>query len=233
MIKEEIFQAQTGSVRLIGHNTDNLPMWAINHYFRTFCDNYAKLVMMMRVCRMMQMGAEEKAVCAVKESAPLLADKGYANKMISRSEDNIVRLYEEEFWYIIQKYERPVVFAWLLDGAQVPLYDGFAGDAVKLEQISYHCPISIEPSGIVGALVDLALAGPRYEMERQEHEARQIANLAAGCERIVRAMQVIEDDRTPEGIKAYARETMQVLMEKQNKLNRKLGIELADIDIRG
>ena len=74
------------------------------------------------------------------------------------------------------------------------------------------------------------MAKPRYEMERAEHEARQIAYLAQGYTSIARAAQVVSDPRTPDGIKQYALGELNKLLIKQGKLNDQLGIIQENID---
>lgn len=226
---------QIGTVSIVGEKTEEIPMWTINHYFKVFCDNYAKYVMLTKL----RDAAGEGAYCGEffvsGESAPLVPNANELKKYLYDDKRQIkISLKEdpERFWHLVNKCERPMVYRNNHEGMPEPLYDCLGEEAVKITDVSYHCPIKIDIQGIVSGLTDLAMTKSRYEMECEEHAAHQIENLARGYERIAKAEQVISDSRTPEGIKAYAEDGLRKLLVKQEKLNNALGIRVDKIDKR-
>lgn len=224
-----------GTVCIIGEKTENVPMWTINHYFKVLCDNYAKLVMLTRLCGLMQEGISSSEIVISMDSAPLVSDKQALSKYLYDNKKYMVYPLEEnteKFWHYFMKCERPMMYRKEPGGELIPLYNYFEKEAVKITSVSYHSPITIETQGIVNEMVDLVTARSRYEMECQEHAARQIGNLAQGYEKIARASQIISDPRTPEGIRIYAEDGLRRLMIRQGKLNEQLGIRMEKTDRR-
>ena len=228
-MKSEIY-TEIGKVRLIGEKTEGIPMWGINHYFKTLCDNYAQLVMLVRMCASLWDGADSKVVIS-NESVPLAYDKQKIERFMFKNKDCLdYQENEESFWSCFHRRERPIVYRRTCEGKLLPLYSYFEEEAIKITGVSYNSPISIEMQGVVDGLLDLAMAKPRYEMERAEHEAWQVSYLAQGYESIARAAQVVSDPRTPDGIRQYAKDGLLRLLIKQGKLNDQLGIREDRID---
>ena len=228
-MKSDIY-AEIGKVRLIGERTEGIPMWGINHYFKTLCDNYAKLVMLVRMCAGSWDGTDTRILIS-NESVPLSYDKQKIDRFMFKNNDYLAyQENEESFWSCFHRCERPMVYRRTHEGKLLPFYSYFEEEAIKITGVSYNSPISIEIQGVVDGLLDLAAAKPRYEMEREEHEARQISYLAHGYESIARAAQVVSDPRTPDGIRHYAQDGLLRLLIKQGKLNDQLGIRQDRID---
>lgn len=228
-MKNEMYE-ELGKVKLVGEKTEGIPMWGINHYFKQLCDNYVKLVMLVRMCTRSWDDADVKIVIS-RESVPISFDKQKIERFLFKNDDCLV--FQEDiigFWFHFQRCERPMVYQRTRQGELLPFYNYFQKEAIKITDVTYNSPISIGVQGIVDGIVDLAMAKPRYEMERAEHEARQISYLAQGYASIARAAQVVSDPRTPDGIKQYALGELNKLLIKQGKLNDQLGIIQEKID---
>jgi len=106
-------------------------------------------------------------------------------------------------------------------------------EAIKITSLNYNSPIIIDIWGAIEGLIDIANANNRRTMEEEEHMARQIGELTDNYARMASAYQVINDNRTPEGVKHYTNIGIEKLMQKQEMLNAKLGIRIDRVDIRG
>lgn len=249
MINEIFRTDDIGNIEIIGENTFGLPMWSINYFIQEFCRNYNRLIIITRICRLAQMGASDNQFIVAKRSASLFPDKTikdtfdynyYKNYIVLTMEDfdhnyenYILYTNKEEnhvkFWHIINNYARPMVF--YKHGRDIyPLIDITYEDAIKITRLSYNSPVEINIQGAINGLIDLATAGKRFIMYEEEHTARQIGLLADNYRRISLASQVISDPRTPRGIQHYAQMGLESLLEKQAKLNERLGIRLQRID---
>ena len=226
---------EIGSIHIVGENTDTLPMWSINYYIQQFCNNYAKVIIIRRICELAQEGATDYQFLVAKKSASIFPTKSI-EETFKYEEDRYLIITSKEqnpdkFWKTIMSYSRPMVFFKDRDKV-IPLYDFYYEEAIKLTDLSYHCPIQIDFQGMIDGMIDLVQASSNHEMAQEEHINRQIGVAADNTERICRAAQTINDPRTPEGIKEYANRSLQGLLTKQEQLNRKLGARLDRVDRR-
>lgn len=225
-----------GKVCIIGENTEEVPMWVINHYFKTFCDNYVKIILLTRLCELYQNGVRSDRIFISKKSIPVLSQKRDIEKFMYNNDDVIDYFVKKDtpkkFWDMFNRCARPMIYYREKGHGLIPLYEYKSDVAVKICYVSYNSPIEYIVKGAIDVLTDLTINNARYRHEEEEHAARQISNLANGYTSIVRAYQVIDDPRTPEGVKRYASDALATLLEKQNKLNENLGIKLDNIDTR-
>lgn len=231
-----IWEEEMGAINIIGMKTEAVPMWTINHFFKSYCDNYVKLVLLTRLCTVYQNGISSNEIVVSAKSIPVVSDKADIDRFLYYNSDIVEYAVKEEnphkFWEIFNRCERPMIYYREGYDGLVPLYDYFGEEAIKVRKISYNSPVDSLIDGVVGPLIDLAEAKHRYEMEEEEHAARQIVNIADGCASITRVAQIINDDRTPPGVRMYAQATLDKLIDKQAKLNDKLGIRIERIDRR-
>lgn len=224
-----------GEVQIIGDFTEGLPMWSINHYIEEFCNNYNKILIIRRICELLQNGANDNQFLVARKSADLFP-KTSIEYDFSYDESNYIVLTTKgedpkKFWHIIVNYVRPIVF--YREGDQIlPLIDITDADAIKITSFSYNSPVEINVQGAIGGIIDIANARNRREMEEERHIANQIGDSVENIERIARASQVVNDRRTPQGVQYYANNALEDLMKKQEKLNAKLGIRINRIDAR-
>lgn len=230
------FDEEIGSISIIGENTENIPMWTINHYFKTYCDNYVKLILLTRLCRLYQRGMRLDEIVISAKSIPVSSDKNSIDKFMYCNKNVVEYVAKEEepnkFWDIFNRCERPMIYYCDNNDGLIPLYDYSGKEAIKICKISYNSPIVSVIKGCVDSLLDLTIEGRRLEMEEEAHVARQIISLADGYASLAKAAQIINDDRTPTGVKMYAMSALNKLMDKQGKLNEQVGIRIDKIDTR-
>ncbi|MDW7672002.1 MAG: hypothetical protein SCK57_11335 [Bacillota bacterium] len=223
-----------GVIQVIGEKTNVLPMWAMNHYITEFCNNYNKIILVQRICLLIQSGYNYKQFIVAKRSAEPIPQKSLEDSF-NYSEKKFISLDNHEdnyndFWHIIFNYVRPVVFVKDSRGSFQPLMDFDDVEAIKIIKMSYNSPPWWDIRGAINSVLDIANAKIRKEMEEEKHIAIQIEQGAKNYESIARASQVIDDSSTPNEIKEYAKIGLEELLEKQAILNNKLGIRVGRID---
>ena len=228
------YEKDIGYIEVVGINTEEMPMWTINHYFKVLCDNYVKLILLEKLCTLAQQGLHSSNIAISRGSVPIMP-KGKNIERFLYNNENIVEYVvkneqPDKFWELFKRCERPMIYRRELDNSWTPLYDYFSDEAIKICRVAYNSPIETGIKGITSALIDLTTSNRRNRWEEEEHITRQIDNLANSYGSIVRATQIIEDERTPEGIKQYAREGLNYLMEKQRVMNERLDIRIRRID---
>ncbi|MDQ7790712.1 MAG: hypothetical protein RDV00_01110 [Clostridia bacterium] len=73
----------------------------------------------------------------------------------------------------------------------------------------------------------------REERARLAFQHRQIEQIRRNVENVVRASQITNDPRTPDGVRAYANQVLQQALDEQSRINEKLGIGRRQIDTHG
>jgi hypothetical protein len=146
--------------------------------------------------------------------------------MLATKNDN-----PDEFWRIIKDYIRPIVF-YTGDDEPIKLVDYTDEDAIKIIKLSYNSPPTWDIQGAINGLIDIASAGNRREMEEENHISNLIGNGIENAEKLARASQVVNDPKTPAGVKHYANNLLEELTKKQEKLNQKLDVRINNIDLR-
>lgn len=234
-MNRKYYKSVIGEIKLIGVNTEGLPMWSINHYIDSFCNNYNKILIVRRICELIQQGAYDNQFIIAKKSADLFPTKLVKDSFNWESDRYIVLSSKgeepKEFWHIIKSYVRPMVF--YKEGSDIlPLIDYNDDDAIKVTSMKYNSPVQINLKGATGALLDLINEPNRREMEDERHVSELLNNSIKNINDIASASQTINDVRTPDGVKHYANATLNDLIRIQDKLNKKLGIRADKIDLK-
>lgn len=237
MDKELLKISEIGSMRIIAENTEGMPMWAVNHYVTEFCNNYNKILLVQKICLLMQQGYYDEQFYVTKKSAVAIPSKNLF-KSFTYSDKKFIILTTKgenpkEFWNRIFNYVRPNVFVKDFNGDFFPIMDFEDDDAIKITSMSYNSPVKLDIKGAVDSLIDIANAGNRSEMEEENHIAEQIEQGAKNYESIARASGIVNSENTPDGVKHYANQGLKDLLEKQAILNKKLGIRTQRIDRKG
>lgn len=233
MKNDLIENSSLGYIKLVGYDTENVPMWSINHYIEEFCNNYNKLLIIKRICELSANGAYDSQFLVAKSSASLFPTKSLENTFSYNNEKYEVLTTKSEnpehFWHIISNYVRPIVF-FKSDGGVFPLVDFIDIDAIKITAMSYNSPVNIDISGALNGLVDLANAKNRREIDEERHISDMIGESANNTSRIISTYDVVNNSNVPEGIKRYANLNLEKLLERQSKLNEKLDIRIERIN---
>ncbi len=211
-------------------STKDILPWRLGEYITRTSGNYLSVLYAAVIS---QCYWDHKVVDSDFVVAERLPKRWEAGGLAYDEEGNYVSLTEkaenpQSFWQIIQERPQAVVYR-REDEHYKPLIWTHEYE-LKIVELKLHSPPSIDLSGWAPALVDLYYASEREERARVDFQKRQIEQIGRNVENVVRASQVVEDQRTPQGVKTYARELLQQALDAQAKLNDKLGIGSLSID---
>lgn len=204
--------------------------WDIGKFIETTSLNYIKLLYITKICDLYSKNEITDNMIYIEKN------NFYQNKkelLIHR--DPISKIFllgksssPEDFWYILRKNSRPLVFIKVNDQFK-PLFLEKDNELV-FTRLSVESPPEFVIKGFLPALIDLFFAKRRESREIDAHINSQIGQVARNIEDIVRAAQIINDPRTPEGVRAYAKSILDDIMYKQSNLNEKMSINVKRID---
>lgn len=190
---------EIGEVRITGTETVGMPMWMINNYIKSTCDNYTKLLYILHIIDIFtDMDPDIVDIGISTKSVPIDQNgKDFEEELIGYVErprsDRAREKYflmlhpfekeekeerekkkKKDFWHYFNSCERPICFAVTKANKLIFLHDPRGGEGIKVRDISYHSPIEIGFGGLISCLDLLvnAEALARDEKRRQEeHEA--------------------------------------------------------------
>ena len=202
----------------------SLPVWSVSNYLDNTMSNYLKLMTLRELSRKFIEGASDEDFLISVNSYdifPML--EGFTHHenelIILTSKDRSPK----DFWYYFRHLHRPIVLFRSNNGF-IPLYEINTILDLRINSLSVQSPVSFSLQGSLGVLVDL-FAGKIFAQRENERNALAIDNL----ERIVRTSHLIEDNRTPQGVREYAVDQIEAIMNKQVRINDKLGIDQVEI----
>lgn len=229
-MEEQIRELEVRTVRITGK--EGLPFWTILHYFDMTINHHMKLTTIQRICELTARDVPDNHFIVAAHSVDLYQQKKPSINQFkeftvleSKSRD------PKKFWDLIVNLKRPVVF-YDNGSERIPLYDFTNEEALRVTSFQENSPFTANLEGAGGTLVDLYYAKEREERLRNEQMNRYLGQAAENIERIVRASQIIEDPRTPQGVRFYAMANMERIMNAQERLNNKVGINEVHIDRR-
>lgn len=237
-------------VRIRGTKTTGMPMWMINNYIKSTCDNYTKLVYILNIIDIFSNKELDIVDIGIStESVPIGEDgRDFENKLIDyvmhlkKDKDkekyclmsHISEERKKDFLHYFSNCERPICFAITKDAEVILLYDPRGDEGIKVCDISYHSPIDIVWSGIGECIEHLMSAGVQTRNDRRlqdEHEARMVTQAMQTMGEAISVQDKLQNANLPEGHKAYLQSMYDGLMVKQEKLNEKIGIRCPGIDV--
>ncbi len=211
----------------------SLPIWSLGNFLNNTMSNYLKIVTLREICNKFYEGARDDNFYISVNSYDLFPSfkkkflyDGIENQRHEieniRNDDLVILTSKEEsaleFWHYFRYLRRPIVLFYS-DNKYIPLYEIDSSASLKINSLSMHSPVSFSLQGVLGALADI-FTGKWFAQRENERNAQAIANV----EGIVRTSHLIEDRRTPPGVRHFASDQMETIMNKQAKINRKLGI---------
>ncbi|RXJ21504.1 hypothetical protein [Lelliottia nimipressuralis] len=209
----------------------SFPVWSIVHYLNRLSMTYFKLVTIQRVCEALSEGCEDGDLIIAEESAKLVSNESFTyngskpHKILVNKGDDFYK-----FWDIIKTHHRPVVFRRGVDGFH-PLFD-ISRDDLLINRLTVTSPPDITVTGISTAITDLYYAAEREERSRHEHQNNQIGQTVRNLSEIITTQSMLQDSNLSPGVKAYAENMLQSLMQRQAELNQEMGITSLQINIR-
>lgn len=243
-------ERQISGVKIRGTKTEGMPMWMINNYIKSTCDNYTKLVYILNIIDIFS--DEESDIVDIgisTASVPVDEDgRDFEDKLIGYVKDSSVDKNKEkyclmshmpekekkDFWHYFSSCERPICFAITKDGDVILLFDPRGGEGIKVCDISYHSPIDIAFGGLgecIGQLVNAGVQARNDKRLQDEHEARMVTQAMQTIEEGIRVQYMLQNIDLPGSHKEYLQNMYDGLMAKQAKLNEKIGICHLEVDV--
>lgn len=238
-------------VKVRGTKTIEVPMWMINYYIKSTCDNYTKLVYILKIIDIFTNKESDIVDIGISTgSAPVDKDgRDFENKLIGYVENSKIRENKEkyclmsqmpeegkkDFWHYFSSCERPICFAITKYNEVILLYNPRGNEGIKVCDISYHSPIDIGWGGVFECIEHLVNAGSQTRNDKRlqdEHEARMVTQAMQTIGEAINVQDKLQNANLSEGHKAYIQSMYDGLMEKQEKLNEKLGVCRLEIDER-
>ena len=237
-------------IRIRGINTVDVPMWMINNYIKLTCDNYAKLVYLIKIVDIYSEQSNNIANIGIStESVPINEDGiGFENELVRVVQDpvpengkdkyrllNTSEKEEKDFWHFFKKCERPICFAITTDGSVEFLYNPRGEEGIKVRDISYHSPIDMGLGGVGAFIEHLVNAGTQIRNDnrlQEEHEARMVTQALETMEHSIDVLCMLNNSNLPSGHKEYLKNMYNGIMAKQEKLNEQIGVRRMGIDQR-
>lgn len=238
-------------IKARGEKTVDLPIWIINNYIKSTCDNYTKLLYLLKILdiysdensSIVDIGVSTKSVPIDKDGVDF-EDK-LIDKILNKKKDGTGVQYclisqelkdgEKGFWHYFSNCERPICFA-LTDNNEVMfLHNPRGNEGIKVCDISYHSPIDIGFGGIGDCIEHLITAGCSVrndERMQEEHEARMLTQAMRTIGEGINVQEKLANSNLPESQKIYLQNMYNAIMAKQEKMNEQIGISMQGIDVR-
>lgn len=234
-----------------GTKTKGMPMWMINNYIKSTCENYTKLVYILNIIDIFS--NEETDIIDIgisTRSVPIDEDgRAFENKLIDYVKDSKVDNHKEkycllshipekgkkDFLHYFSNCERPVCFAITQNKEIILLYNPRGDEGIKVCDISYHSPIDIGLGGIGECIEHLVNAGTQARNDRRlqnEHEARMVTQALHTMGEAINVQDKLQNTNLPGSQKEYLQCMYDGIMAKQEKLNRTIGIRGPEVNVR-
>ena len=244
-------ECKISEVKIRGIKTVEMPMWMINNYIKSTCDNYTKLVYILKILDIFS--GEESDIVDIgisTTSVPIDKDgRDFEERLISYVRDSEVGKNKEKyclmshtpekgekgFWHYFSSCERPICFAITNDNEVILLYNPRGDEGIRVSDISYHSPIDMGWGGIGECIEHLVNAGTQIKNDRRlqaEHEARMVTQSMQTMSEGINVQIKLQNATLPESQKLYLQNMYEGLMAKQEKLNEQIGICRPGIDTR-
>lgn len=202
----------------------SVPIWSVSNFLDNTISNYLKLITLRELNQKFIEGASDQDFYISINSYdlfPMIDDFHYAENQLIILTSKVKSA--KDFWHYFKYLHRPVVL-FKDTNSYNPLYEFDTRNALKIRSLSLNSPFTFSLQGALGVFADL-FAGKLFVQRANERTAQSIQNL----EGIIRTSHLIEDGRTPPGVRAFAVDQIENIMNKQARINEKLGINVVKI----
>lgn len=244
-------ERKISEVKIRGSKTEEMPMWMINNYIKSTCDNYTKLVYILKIIDIFSIEKSDIVDIGISTTSVPIDEDGkiFEDKLIryvkKPKEDKYNKKYclmsnvpkngEKDFWHYFSSCERPICFAITKYNEVIFLYDPRSDEGIKVCDISYHSPIDIGWCGIGECVEHLANARTQVRNDRrlqEEHEARMVTQAMQTIREGINVQNMLQHADLPGSQKEYLQSMYDGVMAKQEKINELIGICRPGIDTR-
>lgn len=216
-----------------------LPIWDISHYLDQTSSHYHKLVTICKMCELTAEGVDQSDFVISAKSIDVFQEEGVSYGVFKvhlaldaqRKGENA-----EKFWRILRNYKRPVVY-YKSDSCYVPVFDPRGDDEFKVTKMEVNSPPIFDIGGIGSALSELFSAGRqdhreqiRLQQDTLEHQNRLLEQRARNLSELARASEVLNREGVHPGIRHYAEQEINRIMESQERLNSRASISGGQVD---
>jgi hypothetical protein len=222
----------------------NVYPWAIGEYIEKFSTSYLKLETLRVIIGLYNENMIfDENVFIKNRNINIYNRIDKDNIKYSESYSSIINISNERKneYFLFGKYESPEMFWNIFENNSKP--DVYIKDKNKyfpilempesklvFNKVEVNSPPLFEITGAVGSLIDLFYANEREDRKRIEFSNEMIGQSVENLEKIVRTNELIEKSSTSNGFKEYTSHQLAMLMEKQNIINQKLGVNLMKIN---
>mgnify|MGYP000912117943 CR=1 FL=1 len=239
------------NVEVMGTQTVEMPMWMINNYIKSTCDNYTKLVYILKIIDIFSNEESDIVDIGISTTSVPINEDGidFENKLIryvNYSEDerysekyclmsHLSEKRERDFFHYFSSCDRLVCFAITSQNEVIFLYNPRGNEGIKVRDVSYHSPIDIGWGGLGECIEHLASARSIIRNDRRlqnEHEARMVTQAMQTMREGINVQSMLQDTNLPGSYKEYLQNMYIGLMAKQEKLNEQIGIYCPGVDER-
>ena len=244
-------ERKINEVKIRGTKTKEMPMWMINNYIKSTCDNYTKLLYILKIIDIFSNRESDIVDIGISTgSVPIDKDgRDFENKLVGYVKDSKVDKNKEkyclmshisekgskDFWHYFSSCERPICFAITEYNEVIFLYNPRGDEGIKVCDISYHSPIDIGWGGIADCVEHLVNAGAQVRNERRlqdEHDAIMVTQALHTMGEAINVQDKLQNTNLPGSQKEYLQCMYDGLMAKQEKLNESIGICRSEINVR-
>jgi hypothetical protein len=204
-----------------------VPIWSVNNFLENVSSNYLKVISLREICIRFAAGAHDADFVIAGQSFDVFPKRHGP----SYGKSALVPLEWKErspdrFWQLFKRLQRPIVLA-QRDREFSPIYDINSDQALQLKRLTLNSPLSFSFQGVPAVLIDL-FTGRLLAQRDNERMSLAIQNVR----QVVEISHLIESPNTPPGVKQYAIEQLEFIMNKQDRINGKLGIIPESIRLR-
>jgi hypothetical protein len=229
---EQIIRNRTDIATIKFRAGDELPAWSITKYIEDTCLIHMKISIIQKICELSINGAGDWRFSVVNESADIFPKSHFSD---GNYDDKIIRANKWEdadaFWNIIKAFKRPIVLFELDNGEKIPLNDYDYDEAIKISNLSVNSPFEGILKGLVGPLLDAYQVSAEEQRRKDEHANKQIGHATRNLADTIKTSVLLDNPNLNPGLKRYAENNLFAFIQKQQELNRKIGIETESIDI--
>jgi hypothetical protein len=128
----------------------------------------------------------------------------------------------------MKSHHRPAVFH--KEGKKFTSLIRIEEDDLLISKLTVTSPPDITLSGIASTLQDLFYAEEREQRQRQDHQNRQIGQVAQNISQMASAQVMLNNPSLDAGVKIYLETLMLDIMKKQGELNKEMQLHSASVD---
>jgi len=218
--------------------------WAIGEYIEKFSTTYLKLETLRTILQLYQGNSQiDDSVFIKTMNIKMFKSAKYSPEFVTATQSSIISYEEikrdkyflfgksespEMFWNIFEKNTRPDVYI-REDDKYLPIMQ-IPSSVLKFNKIEVKSPPLFDLSGAGSTIVDVFYAGEREDRKRVEFQNHMVDQSLSNLNGIIRTEQAIEEATISPGLKAYAKQQLDLLMEKQRIINTQIGAKELQID---